>query len=73
MFDIDFRKKASGGGVFSLAKKANQYLPHIELCSNLCDLIGKLEKKSKITHYRFEQDESLKKSLTHSENAIKSL
>ena len=53
-----------GGGYFHWQKKENQNLPHIELCSNLCDSIGKLEKKSKITHYRFEQDESLKKRFT---------
>ena len=29
--------------------------------------------KGNVMHYRFEQDESLTKSATHSENAIKSI
>ena len=34
---------------------------------------AEMQNVSDMAHYRFEQDESLKKSLTHSENAIKSL
>ena len=59
----DFREQELGG----------DFEAGIKLGNNSNSFYNIFLKDGPLTHYRFEQDESLTKSATHSENAIKSI
>ena len=62
-------------GLFTeVAKRENSAsCPHLPTLSGEHTIDGSALPLPRTIHYRFEQDESLTKSATHSENAIKSI